>query len=220
MKHRKYATGLSFLLFTALTCNPSHALQLNPGLYDLRDGYEFPGPNSLTIGWAFNLTDASVVNALGVYDSDGDGLVGSFDIDLWDSSKVLLATVSVSGNSNQLASGFRWAEIPSLSLNPGQYVVGALGDLGANLFYSWGTFSTAPNLTYLEDRSDYSPTLIYPSAAHPQQYGDSGLYGANLSFAPASVPAPLPILGLSAALCYSRKLRKSVKTNIPPSATD
>ena len=97
MKFRNFATGLMIAMHTSLACNPSYALQLNPGLYDMQGGYEFAGPNSFIIGWSFNLTKASVVNALGVYDYDSDGLVGSFEIGLWNSSEVLLATASVSG---------------------------------------------------------------------------------------------------------------------------
>jgi hypothetical protein len=220
MKFSNFTTGLMIVMHTSLACNPSYALQLNPGLYDMQGGYEFAGPNPLIIGWSFNLTKASVVNALGVYDYDSDGLVGSFEIGLWNSSEVLLATVSVSGTSNQFDSGFRWAQISGLSLGPGQYVVGALGDLNANLFYSSGTFSTAPNLTYIEDRSKYASTLAFPSDSNPQQYGGSGLYGPNVSFSPTSVPGPLPILGLSAAFCYSRKLRRRVNTNMLSSFTD
>lgn len=203
-----------------LTWKPSYALQLNPGVYDLQGGTELSDPRSVILGWSFNLSQASVVNALGVYDSSSDGLVGSFEIGLWDSSQNLLATVSVSGTSNQLDSGFRWAEIPSLSLNSGVYVVGALGDLGPNPFYSNGTFSTASNLTYIEDRQIFAPTLTYPSLVFPGFYGGSGPYGANVSFKPDSVPGPFPILGLSAAFCFSRKLRRRVKTSILPSASN
>lgn len=218
MNIRAFMPGLFLVTSMCLTCKPSNALQLNPGVYDLQGGDELPDSRSVTIGWSFNLSQASVVNALGVYDSNSDGIVGSFEIGLWDSSQNLLATASVSGTSNQLDSGFRWAEIPSLSLGSGEYVVGALGDLESNPFYSSGTFSTAPNLTYLEDRQIFASTLTYPSLVYPGVYGGSGLYGANVSVKP--VPGPLPILGLSAAFCFSRKLRRRAKTSILPSASD
>jgi hypothetical protein len=222
MNVRTFMRGLILATSMCLTCYPSYAIQLNPGIYGLQGGWEGVDTRPFTIGWSFDLTQASIVNALGVYDSNSDGLIGSFEIGLWDSLQNLLATVSVSGTSNQLESGFRWAEIPSISLAPGDYVVGALGDLDANPFYYSGTFSTASNLTYIEDRQINASTLSYPSSAFPGFYGGSGLYGANVSFAPTSmpVPGPLPILGLSAAFCFSRKLRRRVKTSILPSASD
>ena len=80
-----------------------------------------------TLGWSFNLSQSYIVDALGVYDSRGDGLVDNHDIGLWDSTGILLASVTgVTGDSYPLVVSFRYAPLSSnITLQSGEYYIGA-----------------------------------------------------------------------------------------------
>ena len=59
-------------------------------------------------------------------------------------------------------------------------------------------------------------TLVDPG--DPSYIGDTISVQVNASRSPASVPGPLPILGLAAAFGFSRKLRKRIKLHKATSA--
>ena len=52
-----------------------------------------------TFGYSFTLNDTIVVDSLGAFDFQADGLAQSHSVDLWDSSGALLASTTVSNAS-------------------------------------------------------------------------------------------------------------------------
>jgi hypothetical protein len=82
------------------------------------------------------------VNWLGYYDENGDGLVNSHLVTLWDNStQTIIASATVpAGTAAPLINGYRWVQLPStVQLNYGSYyVIGAQTD-GVDL---WGDFIT------------------------------------------------------------------------------
>lgn len=57
------------------------------------------------------------VNCLGYYDNNGDGLVNSHTVSLWDASagNTLLASVEIpAGTAAPLVNGFRWVQLPAI----------------------------------------------------------------------------------------------------------
>jgi hypothetical protein len=182
-----------------------------PGIDNLSGGANSAN-GSWTLGYEFNLSQASVVDALGSYDQNGDGLNGKYDIGLWDTSGNLLSTASVSGNGDPLVSSFRWADIADITLGPGNYIVASAGDWltnGDNYFYS-GSYTTNV-LTYIRDRYSIGSSLQLPTLSRGGVA--PGILGGNVSFQTIPpVPAPLPLFGASAAFGFSRKLRQRVKS--------
>jgi cysteine-rich repeat protein len=78
------------------------------------------GPNNLE-GWEFQTTAAISVSALGVFDSNDDGLQFAVPVGLYDASCALLASVTVpAGSAATLHDHYRYAAIAPLNLPSGQ----------------------------------------------------------------------------------------------------
>ena len=195
-------------LFLGADLSPAKAIL--PGIDNLSGG-TIDSNGSWTLGYEFNLSKTSVIDALGSYDQNGDGLNGRYDIGLWDTSGNLLSTASVSGSGDPLVSSFRWADIADITLGPGNYIVasaGAWSANGDNYFYS-GSYTTNV-LTYVIDKYIVGSSLQFPISSGGGVA--PGWLGGNVSFETTPVPAPLPFLGVGAAFCFSRKLRQRVKS--------
>jgi len=81
-----------------------------------------------TQGWDFTPNTSIEVTALGVFDSDSNGLSDPHEVGLWDDSGVLLRSATVGTGSGPTLSGpFRYVDISPVALNAGtKYVIGAL----------------------------------------------------------------------------------------------
>lgn len=81
-----------------------------------------------TTGSIFTLNSNAQVNSLGVYDVNEDGLLSSFDVNIWNSNtQALLGSVTVPGGADApLVDGWRWADLASpVTLTAGQeYIIG------------------------------------------------------------------------------------------------
>ena len=83
---------------------------------------------SFNIGFWFDVGDKPItINALGVYDKDGDGLAASHEVGIWDSGTVPLRSVTVPvGTAGQLDDVFRYMSVPDLTLKANTtYWIGA-----------------------------------------------------------------------------------------------
>src|SRR5216684_2258178 len=87
-----------------------------------------------TVGWKFTVAQDSTITigGLGIFDIGKDGLIESHQIGLWnsDGSSLLASTTINTANSTPVAStsadgNWRSTPITSLTLTPGDYVVGA-----------------------------------------------------------------------------------------------
>jgi hypothetical protein len=168
------------------------------------------------------------VNWLGYYDQNGDGLVNSHLVTLWDNNtqSVIASATVPAGTTAPLINGYRWVQLPStITLNYGSYyVIGAQAD-GVDL---WGDFisNNAPdngnngqitwNSQYVQLGSGWEFTRAgrYDSAANypaepPNQAGSDGIYPvANLGYnlvVPEPTAASLCVLGLGALFVSARR---------------
>jgi len=176
------------------------------------------------IGGVFLTTysDTPSVNYLGYFDRNGDGLVNSHAVSLWDGANSLVASVIVpAGTSAPLVDGYRWVQLPStVNLAAGSwYVINAQAD-GVD---TWGDFITddagAGQINwsgeYVVAPTDYagwgwSRAGRYDSSAPAaNQSGTDAIYpAANLGFDIVAVPEPgtLAILALGGVLFgFARK---------------
>lgn len=163
-----------------------------------------------TIGWEFNTNRDLQIDALGIFDSNSPGLNGTYTLGIWNSSRNLLASTTVSGSGDGISNGFVWKSLASvLNIAPGDYVVAAAGPYSNSDRYTVnGTYTTLPGVTWLRGRAKYdSPGLNYPTFILPSS-SEPSIFGGNFSVA---VPGPLPLAGATAAFGWSRRLRKRVK---------
>ncbi len=168
------------------------------------------GPSSLgnppyTLGWSFSTNDAITVNALGVFDSGLDGLATRYQVGLWDSGGVLLASATVAaGVSAPLTNQFRYATVAGVALGAGRtYTIGALIDSSADAVLFPGEvngFSTAAEISFLESRFIDGATLTDPTIGGGVQ---AGYFGPNFLFSASTNETPEPASLLLVAMAIA-----------------
>lgn len=156
-----------------------------------------------TIGFEFEVNSPIRIDGLGSYDDSKDGLSAAVEVGLWTAAGSPLAQVTVpAGAGAPLDNWFRWQTLPStLTLNPGRYVVGAMTQNPGEPF-GWqpSSFTTVPEVAFVEDRYSWGSPLQYPSSTT----GFNGWYGGNVHVAVpeaagTAVLAGLGLLGFAAS---------------------
>jgi Domain of unknown function (DUF4082) len=190
------------------------------GLYDFTS--EPPilfDSGDLTVGFLFTANSTFTINSLGFYDYEQNGLQTSHDVGIFDTSGTLLTSVTVpSGTAGELGNKFRYASIPSFTLNSGQsYVIGGQttgldGYNYANMNSILG-FSVDPRISIDSgaSRYNYGSSLTYPANGIGYDlYPMVNLSTATLPF--TTVPEPFTILGTifgaGSGVALKRKLSK------------
>jgi hypothetical protein len=146
-----------------------------------------------TIGWEFVANAPVEVTAIGVFDLElsfapQGGLASTKPVALWDGNQTLLAQASVSaaGGSTLCQDGYRYVEIPPVSLSPGQtYVVGAFWPTAAagadfddypDLQSSANPLAFHPAVSFVQSRFQlFTPTVVFPTGTLA---GSSAFVGA------------------------------------------
>jgi hypothetical protein len=149
----------------------------------------------IVAGNTFTTFSPQTFNSLGFIDVGDDGLVGSYQVGLWDSSQNLLASTTVTPSA-PLTSGFRYASIPPTLVPAGTFTVGAL--LPASPADPWidnttlvlgAGFAGAGTGQYVS-----SGSLVYPTTT------DSGNVYA-VANASQAVVTPEPVGAVSLIMC-------------------
>jgi len=135
-----------------------------------------------------------LVNMLGVWDQDGDGLATAHDAGLWqlgDGRWDLIASATVpAGTKAPLIDGFRYVPIPETTLrNNRAYRLGALffkgGDAIQDADLGGGAFSPASGIRYDHSLiSESGGALQLPTAGQDGKSGPGRWAGANLIYKP------------------------------------
>ena len=151
------------------------------------------GPLSNNYGWIFTIgTSDLLVSGLGIWDDNGDGLVASHPVGIWDATGALVAqTVVPVGTQAPLVGQFR---VQALSA-PLPLPVGATFTIGA--FYDGddvfsGSYATPPSvspaITAVVPRHNFSPVLSLPDRPPAPGAGPTPYVGPTFEFTP--VPEP------------------------------
>ncbi len=167
-------------------------------------------------GWLFNVLTPVDVTALGVGDTDSDGLAIAHDVGIYRvSDQALLTSATVpAGTAGQLVTGFRYVGLGSPQLlAPGSYViVMTMPQLNLDTQSILNTsVGTAPEIVYVDSAFDGSSVLAFPNPANNGAFAQ-GMFGPNFQFTAAHEvpePATLTLLGVGGlALAGSRRLRR------------
>ena len=165
-----------------------------------------------TFGWSFTVERTTDYHALGYWDEDADGLIGSPRVGLWDSSGSLLASTNIPSGTSSIAllettgiNGiFRWVPIGTVTLNPGEtYYLGAQSALDNFVFDGNAVFDS--NVNFDASRNSLSSDGGIEDFSFPQYAeGGTGRFGPNIA---QIVPEPITILGSVAAFGFCNILR-------------
>ena len=187
--HLPLLAGLAALLAAA----PLHASTLGynstGGFADSNDGVNF--------GIQFTANQPLQLDALGVYDNDGDGLSVARKVDLWRvSDQALVASITVgAGLAGTLNGGFRFAAITPVLLTAGsQYRVSVVYPVGQGSgdkmnFASASTLGPEVTLTSGAFYT-FSSTSSYPT-------NSEGIWRSTGNFTFTAVPEPATALLLA-----------------------
>jgi hypothetical protein len=176
-------------------------------LYDFASAPIRFGEANVTVGFQFTANQNLVVNALGFYDDNQDGLINSHAVGLFDMNGSLLTSTTVqSGTNSELDGKFRYQGISSYNLVSGQsYVLAGLatGDDG----YTYGNTGTTIQGLSVNPAFTVNPlsaVFLYASnLSYPNEHFGYDLYPmVNLKFEqPSQVPLPaaFPLFGIGLA---------------------
>jgi hypothetical protein len=208
MSKKLLAFALAAVLGTGSAAASTIALQWS--------GSGTAGGSEQTRGWAFTSNQAINIASLGWFDYEGNGLVDSHQVGIWDASGNLQMSGTVgAGTGDPLLAGFRYttALTGTTLLAAGTYVVAGLStyddDAWREVDPARVTMGSA--ITYLEDRT--SESTMFEFAGETQGL-DVGYFGANFEYdAAAAVPEPsvvsLSLLGLGMMGVAARKRRRA-----------
>lgn len=168
-------------------------------------------------GWEFTPTVDVEVTSLGIFDWDGngDGLVTSHDVAIWDKSNtatpVISATIPAGTAADSFATapggGFRFEDVATTQLDSGTtYVIAAYyPEMQEEWIASPGnsTFTAAPEIgmdvnTWRVELD--SPNLVYPTSADASGAG----FGPNFTITAIPEPSAFAFLGLIGLMAGGR----------------
>ena len=116
-----HAIKASFVILLVAT-----GLALTPGTSKAIPAVDFSSTQNwgfgahLTIGWGFSVSEQLAVNQLGYYDYEQDGLVFDHDVGLFSASDKSLLTSGTVTSGDSLDGYFRYTNVASIVLNPGE----------------------------------------------------------------------------------------------------
>ena len=174
-----------FLSCIALAATQAQAGTLALDIFENTGNTGTSGTQSL--GWQFQVNLAILVDGLGFFDhTDTQGHdVGIFN----DSTHALLFSTTVQPTDPVMGTApWRVHTIAPVLLSPGTYDIAA--ETGANNYtFNPNSKSTAPEITYLQDRFLFgSAVLAYPSSTS----GVVGWFGPTFTFTDAGGGVPEP----------------------------
>ena len=162
----------------------------------------FPSTQSKVAGWDFTVDSLITINALGVWDSNQDGLSYDHDIAIYDNSGPLITSTTVSsGGSTLLVDKTRWVQIPEVELFPGvtysimashMCISDANGGDSCALTFTFGpavTYASGINHLLLFFSDNGNPLDL---TAKDVQTLNNGYLGPNFAYLDEFAVAPVP----------------------------
>ena len=159
------------------------------------------GSVGTTVGWSFTVINAITIDGLGVWDAGSNGIGPATQAGVWTSAGSLLASAAVSNASTVVASAssegsWLMATIASVTLLPGNYLLGAVFYDGAPEAQIGSTFTSISDISYGVgvNSGNVNTGLDAPLAGFPLD-----IFGPTMRLAAPNVvpePAGLALVGL------------------------
>ena len=177
---------------------------------------EFTGGSGGTVqnsmaGWRFDTIQSIQINALGVYDSTGTGLIDSHQVGIWDSGGNLLAEATIpSGSGATLIDNFRYVPISTLNLAAGQiFTVAAFyGPPDDAIISAFANITTDPRISYVDCAT--SLTTQFSDPINFNTLNLAGDFGPNFTMTAAAAPEPTTwlLLGIGISFLFAAGRRQ------------
>lgn len=186
---------LAISVFLCFFSRPSSALSAAIDLTQIDFEYD---SSAWTLGWKFSVTAPTAVEALGVYDSNQDGLAGPAQVGLWLASggAPLVQTTIAAGTAATLDGFFRFTPVTSTALTPGvEYIVGAHldGDVATSFFVRNAIVD--PRVSVIDVRySTFGSGFGFPDQTDSGTDGAAFL-GGNIHLTTVPLPAAAWLFG-------------------------
>jgi hypothetical protein len=172
-------------------------------LQSFSGGFDATSGSDQLYGWRFNVLTAVDVTALGVGDTNGDGLAISHDVGIYRVSNQSLVTSATvpAGTVASLDNGFRYVSLGSPALlSPDSYVIVMTMPQSNSDTQSIANSSvtTAPQIAYVNSEFDSGSSLHFPSPAFEGAFA-KGMFGPNFQFTGAAAtpePSGLVLTGM------------------------
>lgn len=140
------AFSLLFMLLAMMPSSSAKASTLAVNL-DLTDATVNTSSGAGMGGWEFSLSAPISVEGLAYWDADGDGLMTSHEIGIWQLDGILITSATVTaGESTPILSGFRITDIAPTNLGPGTYRIAAFNPNSGG--HNDPLITTAPHSTF------------------------------------------------------------------------
>ena len=202
-----------FLLFVALAVAPGRIARASAPALSFFGSPENNAVGNFTVGWEFTVTGPVVVDGLGYWDRQANGLSFPHDVALWTGGGTLVASATVpSGTGATLIDSFRYVSIAPTPLLAGTYVIGgyANGDIVANHAVS---VSTIPEINFVQNRNTtaFAFSLAFPTGTSPSE--GQGFFGPNFTVEVVPEPAGFAVLSLAACALSLRRRQHRPRLN-------
>ena len=196
------------LLLTASWCMASN-IAVIPVLGGFQNNsYNYDG----TLGWTFDVRVPISVTSLGYFDAGSDGLANSYPVGIWDGAGNLLISATVpDGTGGSLLEGFRFIAVSPLTLQPGQYTIGAFAQATSTDEFRFGVplINWFSAITPGQHATTPGSALSLPA---PSNTSGLGYFGPNFIGEVATVPEPgsvgLLAAGLTALVAASKRRQR------------
>ena len=204
-------TTIATILGALLLVSTAQAVPIPAVTFDDTSSSTFVSVSE-TVGWKFNVTAPILVGALGVFDSDLNGLLGGHDVGIWNNANNSLITSATvqAGTVNPLLNQFRYAQIAPILLGVGSYTIGATWGTGAtsdDYIANTTNFQTMSAITFQGAEYIEAASLTRPTT--DADFFSNGMFGPNFQVVPEPGTLVLVGAGLFAMAVCSKRLRQS-----------
>ncbi|MCW5964237.1 MAG: PEP-CTERM sorting domain-containing protein [Bryobacterales bacterium] len=221
---KTHLVQMKYLLLTAVLLGIAGVAQAGM-LVDVQSGTLFARGTFTNFGYTVTFSQAVRVDALGLWDYQGNGLTDAHPVGLWDINGNLLASATVDNNSTVVASvnsnhAWLFTSISPVHLSAGSYVLGAYYPTAADFFISSLDVAPAeilvnPLATYGGSRYISSiESLTFPSSVSPADW-DPGFFGPNALVTAVPEPGTLGLIGAGLLFGYLRLRRRTIADSAP-----
>ena len=148
-------------------------------------------------GWIFTANSTFDVSALGVYDTDGDGLSIAHDVGLFNraTQALIVSTTLGPGVAGALDAGFRYTALGSnVQLTADDYVIVMTMPVGTadTQFINASAPTTDASISYITSAFDSGSVLAFPNPINNGAFKE-GMFGPNFEIVPPTCPNPKPM---------------------------